>query len=462
MILESILEGGIRNTNFFNGRVLTAEDLKTEQAANRSHHRMLGQAVGEGVAFGLEISAIAGSSTVLITPGLALNRLGQTLYLSDAFKINLVPEIKAASGEKTLFSECKTTPAETSLIGINIYILVISPAKGEEGRAPVGGLFTQMVTGCGSKYCVEGVQFGLIRLDIGCISGIDANVRKELKDLTGKTDDASISRFRNILAHLFLGTSRVGDFVRDPFRRVKNNTESPHVTYGVLDTVRSLEGSPLTDHDVPLAMVYWSSGLKFVDMWSVRRRITEKPASMIWPFPVSERKLLESEAVFLQFQEQVEQIFRSNITTSKLPSIEAKNYFYYLPAAGMIPISENYLEEYMKEEKAVSFTAASGIKGFYPPKFFNNLTKRKSAFIEGAKVESLIRDSLSYPSINLSSEEMIWLYMVRENGESVITNRSNPPQLYMIFTNGHVPYQGDARYDLARWDYSNYSSVKGK
>lgn len=455
-LFPSIFKDGIHNTNFFNGRVLTADDLKTEQTANRKHHWRLGQAVGEGVAYGLEINA-EGNSTISITPGLALNRLGHTLFLSDTVQIPLVEELKKEHGKKTdFFSRCEPIPARLSLTGIGIYILVISPAF--EERTPKGGVLTWgTTTTCSRKYCIEGVQFKLIRVDLDCISGIEDDLRKELKSLINKNDAANQSKFRNMMAHLFFGTEKIAGFLRHPFERDISKSESSYVTYGILDTLRSLEFSPLTDNDVPLATIHWSEGIKFVDMWSVRRKITARLPSVLWPLPLSVRKHVESEAVFLQFQEQVEQIFRSNITQSELASIEAKKYFYHLPAAGMIPISESYLEEYMIEEKAVSFTTASGTKGFYPPKFFNNLTKRKPAFIEGAKVEALIRDSLSYPPINLSSEEMIWLYMVRENGESVITNRSNPSQLYMIFTNGHVPYQGDARYDLSRWDYSNYS-----
>jgi hypothetical protein len=53
-LLESILDQGIRNTNFFNGRILTADDLRTEQDANRQQHEQLGQAIGAGIVNGLD------------------------------------------------------------------------------------------------------------------------------------------------------------------------------------------------------------------------------------------------------------------------------------------------------------------------------------------------------------------------------------------------------------------------
>jgi hypothetical protein len=54
-----ILQGGIHQVNFFNGRLLTATDLRDEQAANRQQHRQLGQAAGSGVVYGLEVSMVA-------------------------------------------------------------------------------------------------------------------------------------------------------------------------------------------------------------------------------------------------------------------------------------------------------------------------------------------------------------------------------------------------------------------
>ncbi len=31
------------------------------------------------------------------------------------------------------------------------------------------------------------------------------------------------------------------------------------------------------------------------------------------------------------------------------------------------------------------------------------------------------------------------------------------PQAYLVFTCGHVPYRGDARFDLAYWGYANFA-----
>lgn len=433
-LLNPILKGGVQNTNFFNGRVLSAEDLKAEQEANRTHHQRLGQAAGEGVVYGLEVSAETGSSSLSITKGLSLNRRGECLYLPEDVSVELLPTSGTNAQGKT-FTECTT-----SSTGKSAYILVISPASGLKEIAPMSGLFAEgAISGCGSKYAVEGVQFRLVKLDVSSIQDIRDNTKTELVNLMSMTDAASTSRLRNILAHLCLGTDDVFDFIRAPFNLLSGSKPvSPSFAmYGVLDTLRSME--ILTNHDLPLAIVYWSTeNIKFVDMWSVRWKLTERSNTGSWNLFTSSRRMAEAEAVFLQFEGQVEDIIQSK---EKLESIEAKNYFSYLPAAGMIPISGSYLNTYMEKNGVKSSAKADG---FNPDIFFKNVTIRTPVIIEGVKVEALMRDSLSYSPIDLARNEMMWLYLVRENLKSM-------EQPYIIFTSGHIPYQGDAKYDLARF-----------
>ena len=91
---QPILDGGIRSINFFNGRLLSARDLTREQSANREADRRLGQAVGEGIAYGLELSKSTASTkqspVVTVDAGLAINRIGQTLMFSAKTDVALV------------------------------------------------------------------------------------------------------------------------------------------------------------------------------------------------------------------------------------------------------------------------------------------------------------------------------------------------------------------------------------
>src|ERR1700694_1183143 len=83
---ELILDQGIQNTYFFNGRLLTGSDLQTEQMANHQYVQLLGQAIGEGIVKGLDVSVVSsgganGPPILAVTAGLALNRSGETIHL---------------------------------------------------------------------------------------------------------------------------------------------------------------------------------------------------------------------------------------------------------------------------------------------------------------------------------------------------------------------------------------------
>jgi len=61
-LTETVTKGGIPWINFFNGRLLSGEDLSKEQSSNLEGRRRLGRAIGEGVATGL---AIRYASTII-------------------------------------------------------------------------------------------------------------------------------------------------------------------------------------------------------------------------------------------------------------------------------------------------------------------------------------------------------------------------------------------------------------
>ena len=66
-----VASGGLRSPNFFNGRLLSGEDLTSEHAANDQARDRLGRTIGDGIAYGLQVANGAGS-----TPG-RTNRHGQ-------------------------------------------------------------------------------------------------------------------------------------------------------------------------------------------------------------------------------------------------------------------------------------------------------------------------------------------------------------------------------------------------
>src|SRR5688572_12414582 len=87
-----VLAGGIQSVHFFNGRLLSAEDLLQEQSANRQARQRLGKALGDGVVYGLDVKKNQSMSTnaapiVTVSEGLALNREGDALQLKDSINI---------------------------------------------------------------------------------------------------------------------------------------------------------------------------------------------------------------------------------------------------------------------------------------------------------------------------------------------------------------------------------------
>src|SRR5215510_418978 len=85
-LLEPIVDGGVANPHYAEGRLLTAAALREDQEAQRAHHRRLGRGLGPGIVDGLWVSVeSAGSPTtpplLALSAGLAVNGDGDTLEL---------------------------------------------------------------------------------------------------------------------------------------------------------------------------------------------------------------------------------------------------------------------------------------------------------------------------------------------------------------------------------------------
>ena len=181
-------------------------------------------------------------------------------------------------------------------------------------------------------------------------------------------------------------------------------------------------------------MIGWSidDGIQFVDLWSVRRRVTPRPGEGDWASFVAARRRAEGEAMFLQFHAQL-----ADLRHEGDPAVvKAKDHFEHLPPTGLLPL------------------AASLSAGFDYGTFFDSVTITDPVYMEGAKLEGLVLESLSSPPIDLASEEAVRLYLVRENEQAPVAD-----QRCIVFANGHLPYRGDAQFDLAYWDFANYSQA---
>ena len=444
-LLEPIIEGGIHSTNFFNGRRLTAEDLLREKKSNREHERLLGQAIGEGVVHGLEVGLpdglITGGSKIEIQKGLAINRKGDVLYLPNKIPVPLVPPVEEVDIQAS-FINCEKSATQYLTTNHGVYVLLITPASGLSGSAPMSSIPDDgSIIGCGKSDRVEGVQFRLVKMDLDgpAFAGLKEDTKVKLDEVSDKTDVASVSMFRNIVAHACFGTEEKEKFIVDPF----GSNDFP--SYGAIDKLCSLDDdapNKITDCDVPIAIIRWTDlQIQFVDLWSVRRRpIPQSPAQNLL-FVRSQRCLAEDEAICQQFKDQMQMIVT---TGSNAPTVTAVTFFAYLPPVGLIPLQGKNLQQ-----------------GFRYETFFKGMKYRDPVFIEGAKVIPLTLQVISYLPIYTLSSELVWLYNVRQNRQAIDFGEIAGGQDYIVFSTGHAPFLGDARFDLDRWDYSNYTSIWG-
>lgn len=400
----------IRAPNFFNGRLLSAEDLTADRAAIRRRLEQLGHAAGEGIAYGFEVrGAIGGSSTtepvVNVSAGLAINRLGQVIELNQAVDVSLLQPTPTsatpAASQAGAFGNCSPLLTGSAYVaGEGIYLLMVAPSEGREGRAPASGLGNMTVC-CGDKSLVFGVQFRLLR-----VTALDALL----------TDPA---RLRNAVAYRCFGSPDIA-FATNPF--------GEQSSFGLIDSLRPAR---LLEGEVPLAMIHWTStgGTRFVDQWCVRRRLHAHPVVERAATVVAERGRPEGEARFLQFQDHA-----SALASIGAYQLTASSVFRFLPAAGILPLS-----------------GLGSSVGFDRLKFFADQTWSGPAVIEGSQLSTLLERSFQFPPIDLQSDELIWIYLVRENLQAAA--RGTPA--YFVFTSGHLPYMGDARFDIARANFSN-------
>jgi hypothetical protein len=447
-LLTPILNGGIQNVNFVNGRILTAADMTAERTANLQRQRLLGTSVGDGVDSGMEVTLSAssvpyGQQIVHVTAGLAVNRNGDALQLVADTDLTLTAPALAASTGAGLFVACQ--PPQTQLTNPGIYVLTVMPASGYQGSVPVTQLNSGGVgTICASQYATAGVQFRMVQVNLASTgTGLQQTLYAQANQIQTQLNSGAtaaslapaLSQFRNGLAHVFFGTGALAGYAANPFP--PRPQASSFDSYGMIDSLRT--AGLVTDCEVPLAVLYWTpGGIQFVDLWSVRRPVFPLAASEEWPIFSGRRRPAEGLAMFLQFEDQIDGL-AATLNSGALSSANASDYFLYLPAAGLVPIANS-----------------KGSGGFDSSQFFSIPTHRHPVFIEGAKLGSIMRRAMEFPPIDLGSKELLWLYEVRENQQTIDNTSVSPPQFYYLFTNGHLPFQGDAQYDLNYWDYANF------
>jgi len=424
-LLEPVLDGAVRSVAFFNGRLLSAEDLRQDRDATREFLRRLGRAGGDGVAFGFDVSEAVGQSSpqvpvVTVTPGVAVNRSGHALALTAPADIRLVvppPETTPATAGD--FDDCPrgVTPPPAGDAGL--FVLTVGPARSPEGRVPVSGLAAAVAT-CNTRYTVEGVQFRLVPLPltVADLSDPDRLRHDAAYRCLGLTSDAYTARFR------------------DPFGIV-----SP--TYGLIDQLR--QDKALTDCEVPLALIrLTATGIGFIDAWAVRRRVAA-PAALTAAGPgATDRRAAEGEAMIAQFRDHT----RDVLSRSKSPAAEvADTYFRFLPPAGLLPVR-----------------SPNRLTGFDADTFFAGRAATDPDVIDGGQLPELFREAALHAPIPLVGPDgsgvdvAIQVYFIRENLAQAADSKV---QRALVFTSRAIRFRGLARFGHAHWGFDNFAPLAG-
>jgi hypothetical protein len=410
-LFTPILNDRTRSPYFFNGRLLTGEAMTDEQRAQHVAHEILAHGVGDGVAYGLQVTPSHDFNTVdrpvvTVKAGAAVSRRGDLLLLADDVDVQLVRPVSGSVAPQKIFDACKPPEPGTYVADSGVYLLTIAPITVGDQLAPVSGLGGPQT--CNVKYRVNAVEFRLVKLPVDSSVLADSN------------------RLRNRVAYACFGIDQITAFALDPI----GATGEPKT---LLDEI---DGKTIANCDVPLAVLYWTAtgGIQFIDMWSVRRRLTHSRTGVLFP-PVSDKRLATAEAMVLQFQEQIATLRRS---MGQAPTIVATTYFRFLPPVGLLPI------------------AGTGFTGVSTADFFKNLTTGTTVFIEGSRLRMVVDEAIPYFPIDTTTKELIWLYQVRENRQAIDKGGKGIPGPAIVFVSGHVPYRADPHFDVNKWDYSNY------
>lgn len=312
-LTEQMLHPGQRLAHYFNGRLLSAEDLGLERAANRHALRRLGQALGEGIATGLEVSVARQQPAVArVAPGFAFARDGTALEIPGEagpveVELALPAAVAPARGGDGKFGHCAplTSPGFTGQAGW--YLLALAPTHGPEGLARVMGLPGETVR-CNTRYEVPGIVFELIQLQVPGLAPGSPQARSRF----------AAQCFGLPPATLRGGGTQRGDTLLDSLR--------PHL---------------LPDCSAPLAVVYLTAtGLHALDNWAVRRRLAGAGDLARWAPLLGGRRAVELEAMALQFADQLQA--RLSHPGTNAATLTAAEDFVWLPSAGLLPAAMDW------------------------------------------------------------------------------------------------------------------------
>jgi hypothetical protein len=451
-LLDAVLipERTVRHVNFFNGRLLTAEDLKAQQVADRLGRQQLGRAIGTGVVTGFRATLVSDgtdgrSPVVEVTGGLAIAPCGQPIELTTPqVNVTLARRKPLLPIDVGLFDACDELPPGGDISGRGAYVLVVTVASAFREQAPKVAVGDRGIAkGCGDRYVVEGVAFRLVEVPPSALEVLSDADRTDLSAAQMAAEQPAptpaearsrVSLARNLLAHAFLDGGHEERELAEPWRLAQPDAAAT----GIVDAMR--ECAALRDGDVPIALVCWTArGVRFLDPWAVRRRPAPLVDGGAWP-QLDARRIPYAEARFRQFEEHARSLVVSPRDTPFVGQVSLATHFRFLPPVVVLPLASGGV--------AGSGFDVDGITG--------GMTFRERVFIDGTRLLPLLRDSFDHSVIDVTSGEMVWTYLIVENQMAIDAGATPAPRPVLVVSSGHLAYQGDPQFDLARWSYANY------
>jgi hypothetical protein len=375
---------------------------------------------------GLTVAPVAGSPgeiapQVKVGPGSALTANGDLVHLDDEVVLVLadVAPDEATPGAGGLFRDCQRPTGSGTVYGDGVYLLVVAPASGFRERAPASGLEENgTVTGCGSRYEVEGVSFRLVKWTPTASEGQP----DDLADLLAPPVTASQSLLRNRVAHRFLGTEARADLAAYPFSASEGSPV--FADYGPMVELKAagLVGAC----DVPLAVLYWpEDSLVFIDRWSVVRHPVPPALSPTWGAFTGRRLVAEGRARFLQFQRQIDEATPLSAAPAQIRALDA---FRFLPPVGLLPVHDGQGGMQRGVDLTRFFDGVLPYYGGYEPP------------ISGELAPWLVEQSLLLPAIDLERGDPVLVLKPTAAEQSSRYRIFASPQAASCLTWGYYAY----------------------
>jgi hypothetical protein len=434
--LEEPAVAGLASPNFFNGRLLTGEDLAAEQAAGRAAHEALARLQGPGVSHGLDVTledtGASGVPALRVAAGAAVTAAGELLALESSVRLELRRTPPPQGSATSAFAEC--TPAGPVAAGqAQLHLVTIAPAAPAAlGRARIVGLGDEPAP-CAVDRLAPAVRF-------------------ELRPFAVPLPPGAATRLRNHVAALLLGD--IGD-AATPLAEAPTSPAGD----GLLERLR---GSGYAADEVPLAVVRWPSaaeGIEFVDQWAARRRCHQAGAYPPLAVTAAERRAVIAEARLAQFQTQLAPL----ASGLRVRRVLARDHFVSLPPAFVLPARiQRLIRQPVLDVGPTPFVTRAPIGmrplpfsfgGFDPAEFLGGLTVRREAWVEGARVGELLAAATQHPAVDAtaSPSEALWFHPIRRPGAGFQSAQ------HVLVVSGHVRYAANAQYDLAHYDQANYA-----